>query len=649
MVAGPSFAARLKRRAVILLVCGLVVATAGVTGCFLLTFPGVNIRRVGFSTGGYESPPRRVSGLLMTPENPVERPTPAVVFIHGYLMSKETYLAPARELARRGVVVLAIDLRGHGSTGGRSDQNYSEVNDALAAVDYLCTLPGIDGERIAATGHSRGGITSTRAGILQQDSRIKAVAAVYCSTGVEEALLKQYGPVDDFIGRIWPYLAVSHTFDVNSPSELKKRDFGDRITTDRPPDYLLVIGSKDSLATIAQEEKIVEAATGLDEIVPGKTYGSFEDGTARKLVVTKDTHLSEAYSPEVWSAVYSWIFEAFGLKRPAPAGAAPLRRYLFQGMVLLGCILFATGMACGGRSLFGEPAEKWSPDITPGRTRQYGEVAALCVLCYLAASLASLPLAGALHVRAFVPFSFLPFILGPDLMSGVAAGQVLVLLLAFPLLALLARRWNLTPARGWQSPAAELRRAFRRRPTSARGDSRAGGRPPFMGPAATAFISIVPFSAFVALYAPAAYALYLTRGVPISIGGFFTLACVLAAYFYVSGRLFHDFALPRWGSLDSRGKRVTYVLAEAATRGIGFGLAFVPVAAGPFIPLGGLLSGRTVPLVPTMALAGFAIFIPVSAITLAFRRRGYGVVSSSVLMALVIAWIFSTQVAVRFF
>ncbi len=628
---------KLKKRAVVALVVGFAVAAAGVIGSALLTFPGVSIRRVGLSTGGFESPARKVSGLLITPDRPVARPTPAVVFCHGFTQSKEAYLEPARELARRGVVVLAIDLRGHGSTGGASDQNYSEVFDALAAVSYLRAMPGVDGEKIAVTGHSRGGITSTRAGILQPDSEVKAVAAVYSSTSVRRAIERQYGNTDGFIGRLWPYLAVSRAFDIRSESDMDDRDFEDSITTSRPPNFLLVIGSNDELTSVEEQEKIVAKATGLPRVVPGLTYGSFEDGTARKFVVTRDTHFSEVTSPAVWTAVYSWIFEAFGLEAPAPAGRAPVLRFLFQAMVLVGFLLVALGCLYAGRYLFGEGRKQWRLEPTPGRKRDYGLVAGTCVLGYLAASLAALPLTGALGIRAFVPFSSLPLILGPDLLAGVAAGQVMVMLPAFALLSVIERKRRLAPASGWQGPAALPRRV------------RSETERETLGAGAVAFAGLVPFAVFVLLYAPTAHALFLTRGVPISIGGFLTLAGVTAAYLYLSGHLFHAFLLPRWTDLESRGRRVTYVLSEAGVRGLGLAVAFIPVARNPFLLIGGIVPHARVPLAPVVAVIGFVAFIPVSALTLFFRRRGYGVASSSLLTALFFAWLFSTQIAVRFF
>ncbi|MFH1150521.1 MAG: alpha/beta fold hydrolase [Actinomycetota bacterium] len=630
-------APKLKKRAMVSLVVGLAVAALGILGAALLTFPDVSIRRVGFSTEGFESPARKVSGLLITPDNPVARPTPAVVFCHGFTQSKEAYFEPARELARRGVVVLDIDLRGHGSTGGAADQNYSEAMDALGAVSCLRSLPGVDPDRIAITGHSRGGVTSTRAGILQPDEEIKAVAAVYSSTSVRGALERQYGGADGFIGRLWSHLAVSHAFDVHSEADVDDRDFADTITADRPPNFLLVIGSNDELTSVEEQEKVVALAAGLPRVVPGRTYGSFEDGTARKFVVTKDTHFSEMTSPAVWTAVYSWIFQAFDLKAPAPATRTPVARALFQAMVMLGFLLVALGCLYAGRYALGEGRKAWHPEPTPGRKKDYSLVAIACLLCYLAASLAALPLTGALGLDAFVPFSSLPLILGPDLLAGVAAGQVLVMLPAFALLALLERRWKLAPASVWPRPSAWMKRG--------RGEE----EPETLGAGAVAFVGLVPFTVFALLYSPTAYALFLPRGVPISIGWFLVLAGVTAAYLYVSGHFFHAFLLPRWTDLETRRRRVTYVLAEAGVRGVGLAVAFIPAALNPFLLIGGIVPHARVPLVPVVAVIGFVAFIPASVLTLFFRRRGYGVASSSLLMGLAFAWIFSTQVAVRFF
>ena len=81
----------------------------------------------------------------------------------------------ARELAERGYVVIAPDAIGFeerndtGNTGGTayreftarlvrgSSLNAKAVHDISAALDYLCTLPEVDTDRIGFIGHSYGG------------------------------------------------------------------------------------------------------------------------------------------------------------------------------------------------------------------------------------------------------------------------------------------------------------------------------------------------------------------------------------------------------------------------------------------------------------------------------------------------------------
>ncbi|MCB1219973.1 MAG: alpha/beta fold hydrolase [Planctomycetales bacterium] len=81
----------------------------------------------------------------------------------------------AKELAERGYVVIAPDAIGFeerndtGNTGGTayreftarlvqgSSLNAKAVHDITAAVDYLCTLPEVDADRIGFIGHSYGG------------------------------------------------------------------------------------------------------------------------------------------------------------------------------------------------------------------------------------------------------------------------------------------------------------------------------------------------------------------------------------------------------------------------------------------------------------------------------------------------------------
>jgi alpha-beta hydrolase superfamily lysophospholipase len=105
-------------------------------------------------------------------------PSPALILCHGAGEFKENYFELADFLAARGVAALAVDMHGHGASGG--DRFFIKmeewVPDISAAVDYLITRPEIDGARIGAFGLSSGGTAVLEAAIL--DSRLKSLVAL---------------------------------------------------------------------------------------------------------------------------------------------------------------------------------------------------------------------------------------------------------------------------------------------------------------------------------------------------------------------------------------------------------------------------------------------------------------------------------------
>lgn len=59
-----------------------------------------------------------------------------------------------------GVVMMFPTLRGGNDNAGNIEVNYGEVNDVIAAAQYLATLPYVDSNRIYLGGHSTGGTLS---------------------------------------------------------------------------------------------------------------------------------------------------------------------------------------------------------------------------------------------------------------------------------------------------------------------------------------------------------------------------------------------------------------------------------------------------------------------------------------------------------
>ena len=120
-----------------------------------------------------------------------KNPAPGVVVVPGFQRSKETQANISLELARRGIVVIAIDPYAQGfSSASLSTRSATEEGYGMfAVVDYLTdtdNLNYIDKSRIGVTGHSAGGNAAIQAAShfgLEglQKSRPSKVQAAYIS------------------------------------------------------------------------------------------------------------------------------------------------------------------------------------------------------------------------------------------------------------------------------------------------------------------------------------------------------------------------------------------------------------------------------------------------------------------------------------
>ncbi len=126
---------------------------------------GENESYTSFVTN-YNSDGIRINGLLTVPKGePDSGGWPAVVFVHGYIPPKEYrtrehYVSYVDFLARRGLVVFKIDLRGHDQSQGEPGGAYYSgdyVIDTLNAYSALQTADFVNGSRVGLWGHSMAG------------------------------------------------------------------------------------------------------------------------------------------------------------------------------------------------------------------------------------------------------------------------------------------------------------------------------------------------------------------------------------------------------------------------------------------------------------------------------------------------------------
>ena len=263
---------------------GLLLIAIGVAIAALVqTAGGIRVRDVRFV--GADGTP--FSALLYVPANATARTlAPGVLAVHGYINTRETQDAFAIEFARRGYVVLALDQRGHGYSGGAATAGGFGGPDGLR---YLRALAFVDPNEIGLEGHSMGGWAVLAAAADQPDA-YKALVLEGSSTGKPYAadgtvtwprnLALVYSKLDEFAPLMW---GVDRARDVGSSAKLRTL-FG--------------------------------AAAPVE---PGRVYGDVAAGTARVLYAPFTTHPGDHISPQAVGYSLDWFAQTLKGGTPRPA------------------------------------------------------------------------------------------------------------------------------------------------------------------------------------------------------------------------------------------------------------------------------------------------------------------------------------------
>ncbi|QQO08426.1 alpha/beta hydrolase family protein [Breznakiella homolactica] len=101
---------------------------------------------------------RQMSALLLIPDSATpSNPAPAIVTSHGWYNNREMQDLNYVEYARRGYVVMSIDMYGHGNSDFFSGNGWNEHGTGMYdAVQLMATLPYVNKSKIGITGHSNG-------------------------------------------------------------------------------------------------------------------------------------------------------------------------------------------------------------------------------------------------------------------------------------------------------------------------------------------------------------------------------------------------------------------------------------------------------------------------------------------------------------
>jgi len=225
-----------------------------------------------------------VSGLLYTPKAATAAsPAPAILVSHGYINTREMQSPFAIELSRRGYVVLAMDMTGHGYSGGIVG---TADFGGPAALRYLKALPQVQKNAIGLEGHSMGS-GPIMAAALSDPEGYRAIVLEGSTPGLLGAkapanprnLAIIFGQYDEFAGLMW---RVPKGSDVETSPKLAKL-FG-------------VAGP----------------------VVEGRVYGDIPQGTARVLHNPPITHPWEHFSASGVGHAVDWFQKTIPAPNPRP-------------------------------------------------------------------------------------------------------------------------------------------------------------------------------------------------------------------------------------------------------------------------------------------------------------------------------------------
>ncbi|MFQ5635049.1 MAG: alpha/beta hydrolase family protein [Gammaproteobacteria bacterium] len=225
-------------------------ATAGVVDYAKLSYA---------STDGLEIP-----AYLFKPLEPASGTTPAVIYVHGgqHGWFRPRSMPHVTGLVERGYIVLAPDYR---SSAGYSREFYEaadygglEIDDMLAAREFLAAMPEVDAGRIAILGMSHGGYNS--------------VMALIRAPGAFAAAVDLFGPSD----LVWRVSATPAQNPNTEPGDREKfarmvgktieeapelyRERSPRYLAHRIQDPLLILhGDQDQVVALRESEWLAAA------------------------------------------------------------------------------------------------------------------------------------------------------------------------------------------------------------------------------------------------------------------------------------------------------------------------------------------------------------------------------------------------------
>lgn len=234
-----------------------------------------------------------VSGLLFRPREG-SGPWPLVIVNHAGFGTAGDFSDVALMIRDRGYLVFNPDFRGSGMSQGSHEGAKGEVDDVIAAIDYLQGEGLVDGDRVGMYGQSHGAAVSVLA--ASRDPRVKAVVAeagFYDAVGLYQNIASSTDPAAEALrNELLPMVGGTPE---EVPQEYAVRSALNFVGGIQAA-VLIIHGEKDPLCPVDQARRLYQAMLDM-----GKT--------AELKIYPEEAHCvnDPAGRLEVWDMMFAWF------------------------------------------------------------------------------------------------------------------------------------------------------------------------------------------------------------------------------------------------------------------------------------------------------------------------------------------------------
>ncbi|MEW6554109.1 MAG: alpha/beta fold hydrolase [Actinomycetota bacterium] len=236
-----------------------------------------------------------VSGLLFRPAEG-SGPWPTIIVSHAGFGTAGDFSDVALIIRDQGYLVFNPDFRGSGMSEGSHEGAKGEVDDVIAAIDYLESEGLIADGRIGLYGQSHGAAVSVLA--AERDPRIKAVVAeagFYDAVDLYNSGINSPDPnVKNVLNEMLPMVGGTPE---QVPQEYAVRSALNYVDSMQAA-TLLIHGEKDPLCPVDQARRLYDALQAAGKTVEIKLYPD-------------EAHcvVDPAGRLEVWDLMFAWFEE----------------------------------------------------------------------------------------------------------------------------------------------------------------------------------------------------------------------------------------------------------------------------------------------------------------------------------------------------